>query len=159
VSLNHLFLTSGSEVVPHGIWGGRSAVTKGITVAAPFSVVPSDLVGYGVDEFKVVRKGTGSDLVVVIRVAPSTEPGRWRIIEDCCVREVGTGVCGAEQSAWPKTRGIRSCRLTFRPVPVRLSSREVAFGPQRVLKIVEVGTVPRHEETGEMNLSGKKGSE
>ena len=99
MSLDHLFLTSGSEVIPHGIWGGRSAVTKGITVAAPFSVVPSDLVGDGVDEFKVVRKGTGSDLVVVIRVAPSTKPGRRRIIEDCCVREVGTGVCGAEQSA------------------------------------------------------------
>lgn len=36
-----------------------------------------------------------------------------------------------------------------------MSSLIAAFGPQRVLKIVDVGTVPREEEAGEMDLSGK----
>jgi len=146
-----------SEVVPERVWSGRSAVTKGIGVSAACGVVPSDPVGDGINDLEVVRKCTGSDLVVVSWVAPSTEPARRGIVEDCCIEEVGAGIWQVEASAQPKTYRIADgLQLTQCPVPVWKSTRVLAFGPQREVEIVEVGTVPRQEETGEMNLRVKR---
>jgi len=92
IALDQRFLTSRSEVVPEGIWSGRSTIPEGVSIDAPCRVVPSDLVGDGVYDFEVVRKGAGSNLVVVGRVTPSTEPTRWGVVEDGCVGKVGTGV-------------------------------------------------------------------
>ena len=47
-------------------------------------------------------------------------------------------------------------QLTQRPIPIWLSALIAAFGPQRVLKVVDVGTMPRQEETGRMDLSEGK---
>jgi len=49
-------------------------------------------VGDGVDDFEVVRKGAGSNLVVVGRVTPSTEPTRRGIVEDGRVSKIGAGI-------------------------------------------------------------------
>ena len=101
VSADQRLLTLGSEVVPEGIWSGRSAVTEGIRVAAPFGVVPSDLVGDRVDDFEVVCEGTSRDLVIVSWVTPSAKPAGRRIVEDCCVGEVGAGICKVEYQHQP----------------------------------------------------------
>jgi len=57
-------------------------------------------VGDRVDDFEVVRKGACSDLVVVGRVPPSTEPARRGIVEDGCVGKVGTGIYEVKASVW-----------------------------------------------------------
>ena len=93
VPLYQRLLTGRSEVVPYGIWSGRSAVTERIDVSASCGVVPSDLVGDGVDDFEIVCKCAGSDLVIVSRVAPSTEPTFRAIAENGSVGEIGASVC------------------------------------------------------------------
>ena len=97
-----------SEVGPESIRSTRSAVTKGIRVGAYCGVVPSDLVGDGVSDLEVVRKGTGGDLVIVSWVTPSTEPARRGRVEDRCIRIVGAGIWEVEASAQPKTDCIAS---------------------------------------------------
>ena len=77
------------EVVPERKGSRRSAITEGISGIGPVGVIPSDLVGGRVGNFEVIRKGTGSDLEIVIRVTPSTKSSCRRIIEDRCVGEVG----------------------------------------------------------------------
>ena len=122
--------TGRSEVVPERVWSTRSAVTKGIGVAASCGVVPSDPVRDGINDLEVVRKCTGSDLIIVSRVAPSTEPARRGIVEDRCIEEVGAGIWQVEASALPKTYRIADgLQLTQRPVPVRKGSRVIAFRP------------------------------
>ena len=81
-----------SEVVPEGKRSGRGAVTEWIRVGAPSGVVPSELVGDGVDKIKVLCEGTGSDLIIIIRVTPSTEV----FVEDRRIGEAGTGICEVE---------------------------------------------------------------
>ena len=90
--MDQRLLTGRSEVVPEGIWSGRSAVTEGVGIATSCSVVPSDLVGDRVDDLEAVRESTGGDLVIVGRVAPSTEPTRRGIVEDRRAVKVGAGV-------------------------------------------------------------------
>ena len=92
VPTDHRLHAGRSEVCPEGFCRTRSAVTKGIRVSASVGVIPSERVGDGVNDLEVVRKCTGSDLVVVSRVAPSTEPARRRIVEDRCIGEVGAGI-------------------------------------------------------------------
>lgn len=71
-----------SEVVPERKCGTRGTVTEGIRVRALRGVVPPEIVGDRVGTFKALRKGTGADLIIVIRVTPSTEPMFRRRIEE-----------------------------------------------------------------------------
>lgn len=49
----------------------------------------------------------------------------------------------------------RKRELTDCPIPVRLRSLVVALGLQSKLEVGDVGTMPRQEKTGEMDLSGE----
>jgi len=71
-----------SEVVPERKGSTRGAVTEGIRVTALRGVVPPESVGNGVGTFKVFREGTGADLIIVVRVTPSTESRSGRRIEE-----------------------------------------------------------------------------
>jgi len=81
-----------SEVVPEGERSGRGAVTEWIRVSTPSGVVPSEPVRDGVDKIKVLCKGTGGDLIIVIRVTPSAEV----FVEDRGVGELFAGICEVE---------------------------------------------------------------
>ena len=80
------------EVVPEGKRSRRGAVTERIRVGAPIGVIPSEPVGDGVDKIEVFREGTGSDLIIVIRVSPSTEV----FVEDRRIGEAGACICEME---------------------------------------------------------------
>jgi len=71
-----------SEVIPERKCGTRGAITEGIRIGALGGVVPPEIVGDRVGTLKALRKGTGGDLVIVIRVTPSTEPVFRRRIEE-----------------------------------------------------------------------------
>ena len=99
--------------------------------------------GDGINDFEVVRKGAGSDLVVVSWVTPSTEPALWGIVEDGCVGKVGTGIYEVKSSVSQGPVASQTNKLTQSPVPVRLNASIAAFRPQRVLEVAEIGAVPR----------------
>ena len=92
VSLDQRFQSSRGEVVPQINWRGGSAVAEGISVGPSYGVVPSDPVGHRVGDLEVVRKGAGSDLVIVGWVAPPTESARLRIVEDRRVLKAGASI-------------------------------------------------------------------
>ena len=95
VPLNQSLLTGRGEVVPQCVWSGRSAIAEGIGVDASRGIVPPDLVGDGIDDLKVFRKGAGGDLVIISWVAPSTKSALRGIVEDGCFIKVRAGVYGA----------------------------------------------------------------
>ena len=145
-----------SEVVPERKRCRSGTITEGISEIGPLGVVPPDLVGDGVGKFEVLREGTGSNLEIVIRVTPSTDPACRGIIEDRCIGEVGACICELEYQAQPKSTVSRTRQLTQSPVPIRLSSRITAFSPQSELEIGNIGAMPRQEEASEMDLSEEK---
>jgi len=132
------------EIVPERKWSRGGAITEGIGGKRPLGVIPPDLVGNGVGKFEVLRKGTGSDLEIVIRVTVTTETARRGIVEDRCAGEVGACIC-AVKCHYRRRPAVSKARekLTQSPVPVRLSSLVAAFGPQREFEIGNVGAVPR----------------
>ena len=139
-----------SEVIPEGKRSGRGAVTEWIRVGTPSGVVPSEPVRDGVDKIKVLREGTGSDLIIVIRVTPSTEV----FVEDRRIGEAGAGICEVGYQHGRKPTVPQTRRLTQGPVPVRVSSLIATFFLQRKFEIIQIATMPRQEETGEMDLRG-----
>ena len=98
VSADHRLLTGRSKIVPDSTRSGRGAIAEGIRIAARSGEVPSDLVRDGVGDREVFCEGTGGDLVIVSWVTPSTEPAGRGIVEDCCILEVGAGICEVEVS-------------------------------------------------------------
>ena len=152
IPLHQRLLTRRSEVLPQIIWRGRSAITEWVIVGDSYGVVPSDPVWNGVDHFEVICKSAGSDLIIVGWVAPPTEPHR-RVVEDGDVDEVGASICEMGQNIrMSVSQESQAEPRTQRPIPVRLSSLIVTFGPQRGLEIVEAGTVPRQEMASVMDL-------
>ena len=115
--------------------------------------------GDGVSDLEVVRKGASGNLVIVIRVTPSTESVRRGIVEDGRIAEVGAGIYEVRTEHQHNRRPAvsQASQPTQRPIPVRPSSPIITFGPQRGLEVVDVGTVPRQEETGIMDLSDERG--
>ena len=125
-----------SEVVPESKWRRRGAVTEGIRVGAPIGVIPSDLVGDGVSKFEVLRKGTGSDFIIVSWVTPTAKSSCRGIVEDRCIGEVGACICEVEYQHDCSPTVPRTRQLTQSPVPVRVSSLIAAFGLQCKLEII-----------------------
>lgn len=95
-TINQQVNTLLSEVVPERKWGARGTVTEGIRVSALRGEVPPKPVRDRVGALEVIRKGTGSDLVIVVRVTESTKSIFRRGIEEICIGVVGTRVCEVE---------------------------------------------------------------
>ena len=159
--LDYRLSTGRSEEGPQIIRRDVSSVTEGVSKIIFRGVVPPERVGDGIGEFEGVRKGASSDLDIIIWVTPSTEPALRGVVEDGRVWEVGAGVYEVG-IGYQHDRGLEvswTDQLTQRPIPIWLNPLIAAFCLQRVLKIVEVGTVPRQEETGPMDLSEERVSD
>ena len=83
IPLYQLLLTFRCEILPNFTRWGWGAVTEGICDHIdPRGVVPPDPVRDRIHKLEVVRESAGGDLVIVIWVAPSTEPARRGVVED-----------------------------------------------------------------------------
>ena len=85
------------EVVPERKGGRGSAITEGISGGGGGSVIPPDVVGNGISDLEVFRKGTGRDLVIVVGVTESTHSSRRGRIEDLGGGEIGDGIYEAKR--------------------------------------------------------------
>ena len=71
-----------SDVFPQIIRSGRSTVPEGVRVVVSRGVVPSDPVGGGIDDLKVLGECAGGDLIIVSWVTPPTKPTLRGVTED-----------------------------------------------------------------------------
>ena len=91
-SINKSVHTVIGEVVVERKGGWGSTITEGISGGGNGSVVPPDPVGNGIGDLEIFRKGTGSDLVIVVGVTESTHSSRRGRVEDRGVGEIGDGI-------------------------------------------------------------------
>jgi len=117
-------------------------------------VVPADAVWGRVGPFKVESEGSGRDLVIVLRVAPSTEPRFGIRIKEGRSREI-INIWRRENEYSRVIRSFPKEGRTFGPVPVRLGSRESTFFLQSTFEPVNERTMPREEMPREVDLANR----